>query len=312
MRDWAAQAEQACRRGPAALAGVLAADGSAPRGAMTRMVVTPTGILGTIGGGNLEQQVIRQARLLLQDPRAHWRVQDYPLGPLLGQCCGGRVRLLIERLAADDADWLREVARRHRDAEPFTLRMTFGEAGIAHAVLPDAEVPPPSTRGAKPGPGETFDERHRPQTLGVLLFGAGHVGSALARTLEPLPVRLRWRDTRPEFAARPGVDLVSEAEAVVLAGEGPEDEVVLIMTHDHALDYRLTAAALAGGRRVVGLIGSATKRARFLARLRRDGLDDAALARLVCPIGRPDIPGKEPEVIAVAVAAQLLGLRGGA
>jgi xanthine dehydrogenase accessory factor len=236
-------------------------------------------------------------------------VQDYPLGPLLGQCCGGRVRMLIERLEPDDSHWLVEVARRHRDSQPFTLRMTFGEVGIAHAVLPDADIPTPSARDAQPGPGDTVDERHLPRTLGVLLFGAGHVGLALARTLEPLPIRLRWRDTRPEYAERPDVDLVGEDTAVALAAEGPEDEALLVMTHDHALDYRLVAAALAGPRRFVGLIGSASKRARFISRLRKDGLDDAALARLVCPVGRSDIPGKEPEVIAIAVAAQLLSLR---
>ena len=310
MSDWASDAQLAIRQGPAALASILAVDGSTPRAAGTRMVVTPGAILGAIGGGNLELQVIRQARLLLQTPDARWRVQDYPLGPLLGQCCGGRVRMLIERLEPDDAGWLAEVSNRHQDAQAFTLRMTFGETGIVHAVLPDAEIPAPSAGGAQPGPGDTVDERHRPRTLDVLLYGAGHVGLALARTLETLPIRLRWRDTRPEFADRPEIGLVTEDEAIAMAGERREDEVVLIMTHDHALDYRLTAAALIGGRRFVGLIGSASKRARFLGRLRKDGLDDAALARLVCPIGRPDVPGKEPEVIAIAVAAQLLSMRG--
>jgi xanthine dehydrogenase accessory factor len=81
------------------------------------------------------------------------------------------------------------------------------------------------------------------------------------------------------------------------------------MTHDHALDYRLVAAALQGEARFVGLIGSATKRARFRSRLLKDGLDEAQLARIVCPIGLPGIAGKEPAVIAASVAAQLLGLR---
>ena len=82
---------------------------------------------------------------------------------------------------------------------------------------------------------------------------------------------------------------------------------MLILTHDHGLDYALTAAALAGGRfGYLGLIGSKTKRARFMSRLRDDGVSEAALARLTCPIGLPVLRSKAPEVIAVSVAADLL------
>lgn len=79
------------------------------------------------------------------------------------------------------------------------------------------------------------------------------------------------------------------------------------MTHDHGLDYRLTRAALGCDLALVGVIGSATKRARFLSKLARDGLGDAA-SRLVCPIGVAGITGKAPPVIAIAVAAQMLML----
>ncbi len=75
------------------------------------------------------------------------------------------------------------------------------------------------------------------------------------------------------------------------------------MTHDHALDYRLARAALSGPARFIGLIGSHTKRARFVSRLDADGID---VTRLTCPVGLPGITGKEPAVIAAAVAAQLL------
>ena len=84
---------------------------------------------------------------------------------------------------------------------------------------------------------------------------------------------------------------------------------MVILTHDHGLDYRLTAAALGSRARFVGLIGSQTKRARFLSRLAADGVD---AARLTCPIGLPGINGKEPEVIAIATLAQLLMLRNAA
>jgi xanthine dehydrogenase accessory factor len=108
------------------------------------------------------------------------------------------------------------------------------------------------------------------------------------------------------MAETPGVVLVDEAEMAAAAAEAPEGSAVLILTHDHGLDYRLVAAALGGRARFVGLIGSKTKRARFLSRLAADGID---AARLTCPIGLPGIGGREPEVIAIATLAQLLMLR---
>src|SRR4051812_39684019 len=98
MADWIDQARERLLQGPAALVTILATEGSAPRGPGARMVVTATGLTGTIGGGALEYQATEQARAILAHPPGSWRVQDYPLGPLLGQCCGGRGRVLGERL----------------------------------------------------------------------------------------------------------------------------------------------------------------------------------------------------------------------
>uniref|UniRef100_UPI0030D738E7 XdhC family protein n=4 Tax=Pseudomonadota TaxID=1224 RepID=UPI0030D738E7 len=84
---------------------------------------------------------------------------------------------------------------------------------------------------------------------------------------------------------------------------------ILVLTHDHGLDYRLTAAALRSRACFIGLIGSQTKRARFLSRLRGEGFGDDDLSRLTCPIGLPGVTGKEPEVIAIAALAQILSLR---
>src|SRR5687768_8014461 len=99
MADWIPHAREALQKGPAALVTILAVEGSAPRGPGARMVVTKTGLAGSIGGGALEHQATAQARAILALAPGSWRVQDYPLGPLLGQCCGGRVRLLVEHLA---------------------------------------------------------------------------------------------------------------------------------------------------------------------------------------------------------------------
>jgi xanthine dehydrogenase accessory factor len=136
------------------------------------------------------------------------------------------------------------------------------------------------------------------------MFGAGHVGVAIADRLPRLPFRVAWFDSRPNRNF-PGVSMQEDDAQVVCAGEAEPGAAVLIFTHDHALDYRLTAAALRSQASFVGLIGSGTKRARFLSRLSDEGVDSE---RLTCPIGIPGIPDKQPDVIAIAVIAQLLML----
>ena len=300
MTAWARQALDVLERGlRVALVTVLATEGSAPREAGARMLVTEDGLIGTIGGGNLEHQAARQARALLHRPAGEWRVQDYPLGPFLGQCCGGRVRVMLEHLNPAEPDWLRALAR---DPGSPALSVRFETGRLSHVL--DAAGAAPSARGPAPAPGDVLAEPVGPALAPVLIFGAGHVGQALARALEPLPFAVQAFDTRPEQAS---VALIAdEGDILARIGRAGAATVVLIMTHDHALDYRLTGAALTGAAGFVGLIGSRTKRARFVGRLRRDGVNEAQLARLVCPIGLPGVAGKEPAVIAAAVAAQLL------
>jgi len=153
-----------------------------------------------------------------------------------------------------------------------------------------------------------------PAAFHIALFGAGHVGRALVRVLEGVACRIRWVDSRSgQFPERvstgvhPCVAPEPEAEVASL----PSGSYVLAMTHSHESDYRIVAAALARtDLAFVGMIGSKSKRARFMKRLRRAGLADAdADARLVCPIGVAGVGGKQPAEIAIAVAAQLLQQR---
>ena len=198
------------------------------------------------------------------------------------------MRLLIEHLV--EVEWAGSmpevVATLHADR---VLRTP----GIA---------PPPPARGERPHVGACFaepdDEPRRP----LLLFGAGHVGRAIAERVPGLPFHLAWFDSRPD-AEVPGVVIQPEGELVACASAAPAGAAILILTHDHALDYRLVAAALGSPASFVGLIGSATKRARFTARL---AAEEIAAERLTCPIGLPGITGKAPAVIAVSVLAQLL------
>lgn len=150
----------------------------------------------------------------------------------------------------------------------------------------------------------------KPEATPLLLFGAGHVGRAIALALAPLPFAVRWIDPRPNAfpaAFPPNVTPVAPADPVPDIAGAEAGSLVLILTHSHALDLALCDAAL---RRVelpfVGVIGSETKRARFLSQLRGMGHADDTLARLTCPIGIRDLGSKEPAVIAAGVAVQLL------
>src|SRR6187551_196494 len=163
MADWPEAARTALAQGPAALVTILATEGSAPRGAGARMVVTRETLHGTIGGGTLEYRVTEQARAILALPAGSWRVQDYPLGPLLGQCCGGRVRLLVEHVDPGALAWVAHAA------EERVLVSRLTRTGVERHVSQDAVPIGLSARGDLPRAGAIFSEivgqRRRPVYL---------------------------------------------------------------------------------------------------------------------------------------------------
>ena len=296
---WARLDEALAADGRAALVTLAAVAGSSPREAGARMVVRADGgFWGSIGGGALEWEVLAQARAALATPGGPVLRRDWPLGPELGQCCGGRVTTWTETFNLADRPAIATLAARERD----------GSFEVWAWIGPDRRV----QRAPEPRPG-ALCERHGEAVYPVWLFGAGHVGRALALALAPLPVRLTWIDGRdaafPALCPANARALHADDPVAALA-EAPDEAPVLVMTHSHALDLALVAAALRRRSDApVGLIGSATKRSRFLARLNAAGLGEAAAARLVCPIGVPGIAGKEPAVIAAATAAQILQWR---
>ena len=155
-----------------------------------------------------------------------------------------------------------------------------------------------------------------PPLFTLQLYGAGHVGRAIVQLLASLPCAVDWIDEREaEFPAEPGPPHIRRLCVEPVEAEvplAPPGAFYLVLTHSHDLDLRITEAILQRGDfGYLGLIGSATKRARFLSRFRQRGVADAALTRLTCPIGVPGIPGKQPEQIAVAVVAQLLQVAAG-
>lgn len=246
----------------AALVTVTGVQGSAPREAGAAMGVSADGICGTIGGGALEAQATEAARLMLVRGD-HSADIDQPLGPEIGQCCGGRVQLRIDRVNEATVALYRE-----------------GE-GAAAAIRPS-----------------------------VLIFGAGHTGSALARALAPLPLNISVIDQRADWLTKLGSlepgSTVKQVETALPEAEvtaAPSGAAFVIMTHDHALDFMIAEAALArGDAAYVGVIGSGSKRARLIAELARKGVTTDAL---VCPIGGAGPKDKRPAVIAAATAAEI-------
>jgi xanthine dehydrogenase accessory factor len=309
---WARIRETIERHGSAALVSVVGAAGSVPRESGARIVLQPNGgFFGTIGGGQLEYAAIDAAGKALAGGRSKAEFRDWPLGPNLGQCCGGMVKTLTETFDANDLVAVRRLETAEQAGAFATHSQLDNEGRIARALAADDASKKASARPpfAKMAFHEQFGEISTP----VLLFGAGHVGRAVVLALAPLPFAVHWIDSRPDQFPQhvPGtvVSICSQNPAQELA-RAPGDAFVLIMTHSHPLDFDITAAALQRETfEFVGLIGSDTKRARFTSFARQVGVTARQLGQLVCPIGIAEIKGKEPAVIAAALAAQLLVVR---
>ncbi|MCB1380338.1 MAG: xanthine dehydrogenase accessory protein XdhC [Alphaproteobacteria bacterium] len=150
---------------------------------------------------------------------------------------------------------------------------------------------------------------HREELRKVFLFGAGHVGRSLVLALAPLPFEIVWVDPRPS-----AFPTVMPSKVTAVAADNPPSvllgasagSLAFVMTHSHALDLAIADAALREqGIAHVGLIGSVTKRARFERRLQAAGIPEERMSALICPIGVPGIRSKEPQMIALAAAAQI-------
>ena len=253
---------------PAVVVQVLSARGSVPREAGTRMLVGRQQVLGSIGGGHLEWQAIADARALL----ATWD--------------GG---------AADSAS--RDALQRHVALGPSLGQCCGGALVLRLAPLTAVEL------AAWPTAAPRFT---------LQLYGAGHVGRAVVQLLAGIACRVQWIDERASELQSHGalprhIERVCAEPVQCEVAAAPPGCFYLVLTHSHALDIAIAEAILRRGDfGFFGLIGSKTKRSRFVHRLLDRGVGAAALQRMVCPIGVPGIAGKQPEVIAIAVVAQLL------
>jgi xanthine dehydrogenase accessory factor len=310
---WARIRETIERHGSAGLIGVIGAAGSVPRESGARIVLQPDGgFYGTIGGGRLEYEAIAAARGALSAGRGKAQFRDWPLGPNLGQCCGGLVKTLTETFDAKDLAAVRRFEEAEKSGAFETISRLGKDGRIARVLAPQGAA------GKRMATVAQFDQTSFRESFGevttpVLLFGAGHVGRAVVLALAPLPFTVRWIDSRPDqfpqHVPQNVVTVCTDAADREL-DEAPRDAMVIVMTHSHPLDFDITVAALQRETfEFVGLIGSDTKRARFVNWARQMGVADRRIDRLICPIGVPEIKGKEPAVIAAGLAAQLLIVR---
>lgn len=224
--------------------------GSVPREAGTQMLVWPDRTEGTIGGGRLEWDAIAMARTMIAKDRETHTAQ-IPLGPNLGQCCGGSVALQWDR---------------------------------AEAISDPAARP-------------------------LWIFGAGHVGRAIVQVMAPLPgFDITWIDTHADRFPQTQITTLIAADPAQVVKHAPADTEHLILTYSHQMDLALCHALLSHDFHSAGLIGSATKWARFKSRLAALGHSPAQIARIACPIGDPNL-GKHPAEIALGVATAMIAHR---
>ena len=296
--------------------------GSAPREVGAKMIVTDDLTIGTIGGGQLEYQCTRIACDMLGGDEAP-ALRKFPLGTSMGQCCGGVVDILFEPFASGLPAWLRDLRALHGQREAaavvtdldgatgksvVTANNTFGAADVPANIVGIARDGLEANRRA-----HRIDDWFFEDVVGtdfnIAIFGAGHVGSAVVRSLSTLDSNIRWIDSRRNvFRDTPSnVRTIESAEPALEVAAMPPNSCFLVMTHSHAIDFEICDRILRrSDAAYCGLIGSLSKRRRFEKRFRSQGMTDGVIGKLVCPIGVEGISGKKPAEIAVAAAAEVL------
>jgi xanthine dehydrogenase accessory factor len=331
--SWIVDLQRLLREQPCVLVTLNLISGSAPRDSGSRMIVTPIEVVGSIGGGNLEYKAIKMARDLLErKPPGYQGKEIYGLGPELNQCCGGAVALLYEVFDESVPSWLEELQLCIESGRPVVLAssvdisesskrvITGGKSGggpppeVSEAALTLLQSPggEPMITVEKAGPSDEtwWLEQVREERKPVILFGAGHVGQAVVRALAPLPFRLTWVDSRSDVfpdAMPDHVRPVRTGTPLDLVDEAAPGSIFIVMTHSHQLDEDICFEVLQRDDFAwLGLIGSETKRRRFVHRLEQRGIESSRLNALVCPVGLAGIRGKQPATIALSLAAQLM------
>ncbi len=301
------------RFGPVVRVTITHCLGSSPREAGADMIVGAADFNGSIGGGKLEFMALQQARSMIEQgpgTAGSWprRTDNFVLGEELRQCCGGVVWLLFEYFDAGHKPALRHLSE--------TLSQDVVGAVLVHEIestgpllVEHTACAPVMLKDADGRANRFVEPVHRLATP-LVIYGAGHVGRALVRVLEGTPFAVTWVDITLE---RFPESVRDDVESVILAN--PADHVQaarvgafhVVMSHSHSLDLDICRAVLmTGSAGYLGLIASKTKKSKFLNRLRKDGVPDSALNVFHCPIGLGHWSSKQPSVIAISIAAQLI------
>ena len=298
--------------------------GSAPREVGAKMIVTSGETLGTIGGGQLEYQCTRIAFDMLGDDESP-SLRKFPLGSSMAQCCGGVVDILFEPIASVLPAWLQDLRALHGQREAAVIATHVSDKQRKFIITADnafgvaaADADKDFLLQARAGLASGRMPQHNAgwflelvvgSDLNIAVFGAGHVGAAVVKTLSALDCNIRWIDSRRNIFRRVPVNVrpVETSDPALEVAAMPAGSFYLVMTHSHAIDFDVCDRIL---RRAdvayCGLIGSISKRRRFEKRYRAQGMSDATLAKLVCPIGVAGISGKKPAEIAVSASAEVL------
>jgi xanthine dehydrogenase accessory factor len=325
MNEWIDELSDLTAAGErAVLVTVAGIRGSAPREVGAKMIVTEDASIGTIGGGQLEYQSARLAYDMLERGGLP-SLQTFSLGTSMGQCCGGVVDILFEPIADTLPGWLRDVAALHGQRQSAALVTHIDGSACKFVVtenstfhLPESAVDSVIVDKVRDRLGRSrsacriddwFVEPIVGSDFNIAVFGAGHVGTAVVQSLSNLDCNIRWIDSRRDIFrqtprnARP----VESSDPALEVTAMPAGSCYLVMTHSHALDYAICERILIRqDAAYCGLIGSVPKRRRFEKRYRAQGLPQAVIDELVCPIGVAGIQGKKPAEIAVAAAADVL------
>lgn len=315
---------------------VMSVIGSAPREVGASMVVRLTNdpqqtieSVGSIGGGHLEWQSLNIAQSMLSNQSEPSLIMErFNLGARLGQCCGGRVLVLFERISHLDVDFFNNLLHQTQHGQTLYRYLSSSDKHSTWQIKKAIEIEQSKTSyeimhqdGSCLNNKENnwkFSQVIESTRFHVYLFGAGHIAQALVKLLLPLAVKVHWIETRDYQNRIENIDL-SHAYLDYQETDIPEQLIetalpnsfFIVMTHDHGLDFQLCQSILKRqvkqqDIRYFGMIGSTTKRANFERRLLARGVSPETLTSLICPMGITGIHSKEPNLIAIAITAQLL------
>lgn len=320
----------------AVLCSIIASEGSAPRGAGAKMLVTEDGLtVGTVGGGAVEYRAAQLAAELCREKRSRFQSYHLSAGQIadIGMICGGSVELFLQYISPDDSRALplaAEAAALSGSGRAAWLITAMSRDGgwqwglwdrsgslLGLEGIPAGAVEPLLAEGPRLGQGEPLLYAEPLSRAGtVYLFGAGHVGKALVPILAMTDFRVVICDARPHAANRELFPQASEVKCLAYEDAFShlppvtEEDYIVIMTPGHQADFEVLRQALATPARYIGCIGSRRKVAATREKLLAAGIPAEEIDRVWSPIGL-DIGGDTPAEIAVSVAAQLIACRSG-